>query len=43
LVSLEAAIKKLDKGQYRSVKAEPNETQNKLRFRAFGFATLRKN
>jgi DNA-binding transcriptional regulator YiaG len=42
MAPLEAAIKKLDKGQYRPVKAETNETQDKLRFRASGFATLRK-
>lgn len=42
MASLEAAIKKSDKGQYRPVKAETNETQNKLRFRASGFVTLRK-
>jgi cell division protein FtsB len=37
---LEAAIKKLGKGQPKPVKAEADETQDKLRFRAPGLVTL---
>ena len=39
---LEAAIKKLSKGQSKPAKVEANESQEKLRFRASGFVTLRK-
>lgn len=39
---LEAAIKKLSKGQSRPAKADAGESQEKLRFRAPGFVTLRK-
>jgi len=39
---LEAAIKKLSKGQSKPSKVEANESQETLRFRAPGFVTLRK-
>lgn len=42
VASLEAALKKLGKGQFQPFKAEADEPQDKLRFRAPGFVTLRK-
>ena len=42
VASLEAAIKKLGKGQSKPVKVQADKTQDKLRFRAPGFVTLRK-
>lgn len=39
---LEAAIKKLSKGQSKPANVEVNESKEKLRFRAQGFSTLRK-
>jgi DNA-binding transcriptional regulator YiaG len=42
VAALEAAIKKLSKGQSKPAEVEANESQEKLRFRAPGFVTLRK-
>lgn len=42
MASLEAAIKKLSKGQSKPANVEVNESKERLRFRAPGFVTLRK-
>lgn len=42
IATLESAIKKLNRGQPKPIQVEANQSQEKLRFRAPGFATLRK-